>query len=293
MLSIIICSVSPERLQQISLNIQNTIGAEYEIIAVDNREKKWSIACAYNYGARQARYANLLFVHEDVVFHSQDWGEFIGKKLQEPDCGIIGFAGSKTMMNSYGGWTQHNYLWNTAFYFCSYNGKPTQLDALNVTLYDPYVHVAVLDGFALFVRREVWEEFPFDEELITGFHCYDIDFSLQVGRKYRNYVCGVYVWVEHLSSGNFGNDWVVDTIRLYRNKWKKQLPVAIEELELSSKCYSVYEEITFYRFLFKVLRTSVPRKVKTQILKEFWKRPLGLKHLGHCFSCTLKYFRTL
>ena len=56
MLSIIICSISPERLQEISQNIHATIGVEHEIIAIDNREKCWSIARAYNEGARQARY---------------------------------------------------------------------------------------------------------------------------------------------------------------------------------------------------------------------------------------------
>lgn len=50
MLSIIICSISPERLQEISQNIHATIGVEHEIIAIDNREKCWSIARAYNEG---------------------------------------------------------------------------------------------------------------------------------------------------------------------------------------------------------------------------------------------------
>ena len=74
MISIVICSISPERLQQVIQNIQDTIGVEYEIIAINNREKCWPIARAYNEGARKARYSNLFFVHEDVKFHSQNWG---------------------------------------------------------------------------------------------------------------------------------------------------------------------------------------------------------------------------
>ena len=34
MISIVICSISPERLQQVIQNIQDTIGVEYEIIAI-------------------------------------------------------------------------------------------------------------------------------------------------------------------------------------------------------------------------------------------------------------------
>ena len=46
MLSIIICSVSPERLEQVTRNIHDTIGVDYEIISIDNRKKQWPIARA-------------------------------------------------------------------------------------------------------------------------------------------------------------------------------------------------------------------------------------------------------
>ena len=49
MVSIIICSVSPHLLKDLQQNIAQTIGVEYEIIAIDNREKHWSIAKVYNY----------------------------------------------------------------------------------------------------------------------------------------------------------------------------------------------------------------------------------------------------
>ena len=82
MLSIIICSVSPERLEQVTRNIHDTIGVDYEIIAIDNREKQWPIARAYNEGASRAHYPFLFFVHEDVKFHSVGWGKCIEKKLK-------------------------------------------------------------------------------------------------------------------------------------------------------------------------------------------------------------------
>ena len=94
MLSIIICSVSPLRLLDVKQNIKETIWNEvlYEIIAVDNREKKWPIAKAYNWGAQAAQYPFLFCVHEDIKFHSTGWGTFIEQKLAEPDCGVFGFA---------------------------------------------------------------------------------------------------------------------------------------------------------------------------------------------------------
>ena len=82
MISIVICSISPERLRQVIQNIQGTIGVEYEIIAIDNREKNWPIARVYNEGAYRAQYPYLFFVHEDVKFHSRNWGLVIEEKIR-------------------------------------------------------------------------------------------------------------------------------------------------------------------------------------------------------------------
>ena len=109
MISIVICSISPERLRQVIQNIQGTIGVEYEIIAIDNREKNWPIARVYNEGAYRAQYPYLFFVHEDVKFHSRNWGLVIEEKLKEPNCGVIGFAGTRVMLNCYSGWLQSHH----------------------------------------------------------------------------------------------------------------------------------------------------------------------------------------
>ena len=53
MLSIIICSISLKYLEALEANIRKTIGISHEIIAVDNREKRWPIAKVYNYGAQK------------------------------------------------------------------------------------------------------------------------------------------------------------------------------------------------------------------------------------------------
>lgn len=158
MLSIIICSVSPERLEQVTRNIHDTIGVDYEIIAIDNREKQWSIARAYNEGASRAHYPFLFFVHEDVKFHSVGWGKCIEKKLKEPDCGVIGFAGSKVKLKCYSGWGDV-YKWDVIFYYQSV-GTETQFRVASVTMEHPFKEVLVLDGFAMFVRKDVWAKYP-------------------------------------------------------------------------------------------------------------------------------------
>ena len=259
MLSIIICSVSPERLEQVTRNIHDTIGVDYEIIAIDNREKQWPIARAYNEGASRAHYPFLFFVHEDVKFHSVGWGKCIEKKLKEPDCGVIGFAGSKVKLKCYSGWGDV-YKWDVIFYYQSV-GTETQFRVASVTMEHPFKEVLVLDGFAMFVRKDVWAKYPFDEELLTGFHCYDLDFTLQIAadRCYKNYVgCSSEVLIEHSSQGNFNQSWYQDTIKMHKLKWNKMLPMKIEGFELGEKEMRKQEEYTFSVFLRKLLKVGYP-----------------------------------
>ena len=278
MLSIIICSVSPERLEQVTRNIHDTIGVDYEIIAIDNREKQWPIARAYNEGASRAHYPFLFFVHEDVKFHSVGWGKCIEKKLKEPDCGVIGFAGSKVKLKCYSGWGDV-YKWDVIFYYQSV-GTETQFRVASVTMEHPFKEVLVLDGFAMFVRKDVWAKYPFDEELLTGFHCYDLDFTLQIAadRCYKNYVCcSSEVLIEHSSQGNFNQSWYQDTIKMHKLKWNKMLPMKIEGFELGEKEMRKQEEYTFSVFLRKLLKAGYPEaKV---VLKDFLAYPYSWKHL--------------
>lgn len=290
MLSIIICSISPEYVQRLTQNINETIGVEYEIIAIDNREKKWPIARVYNEGARKARYPFLFFVHEDVKFHSLNWGEIIEEKLKEPDCGVIGFAGSKAKFANYSGWVQYRRL-NYTFYYQGKKGV-SMLSVANVTLKHPFEEVVILDGLGLFVRKDVWNIYPFDEEVLTGFHCYDIDFTLQIAasRKYKNYVCcSPKVIIEHFSEGNYNKSWFQDTILLHDRKWSKILPLKVDGLELTEREMKRYDEHSFNRFMRKLLKTNYPRK--GAVLWCFLKYPLlSWKHVGHCFQNIWSYF---
>jgi len=288
MLSIVICSISPERLALLTQNIHETIKEDYEIIAVDNRERHWSIARAYNAGARQAKYPFLLFIHEDVKFHSVGWGKYIEKKLREPDCGVIGFAGSKVKMNCYSGWGDV-YKWDVIFY---YQGGKAETDfrVASVTLERSFEEVLVLDGFAMFVRKDVWSKYPFDENLLTGFHCYDLDFTLQIAASgyHRNYVsCSFDLLIEHFSQGSFNQGWYQDTIKMHKLKWNKILPMKIQGIELGEKELRKQEEYTFSVFLRKLLNKGYPEaKI---VLKDFLVYPCSWKHLQHCIKYIYKY----
>lgn len=291
MLSVIICSISPERLNAIKQNIQNTIGrVEVEFIVIDNREMKWTIAKAYNNGAVQAQYPNLFFVHEDVAFLNAGWGTIIESKLSEPDCGVIGFAGSKVKLNTYSGWPQHR-TWEHTFE-CRRVGGLWAHFRVKYYIEHPFEETLILDGLGLFVRKSIWEQSPFDEECLTGFHCYDIDFSLEIAKRYKNYVCcSPLVMLEHFSNGNYNSEWYNETVRMHKVKWNKMLPM-MKNIDIDEAVLKKYEEHVFYRFVRNALKIGgvVDRKL---LIKEFWKYSFSWKHFGHCLVCSWHYIRKL
>lgn len=292
MLSIVICSVSPERLKQVSQNILDTVGVEYEIVAIDNRQKQWPITRAYNKGARQARYPFLFFVHEDVKFHSKGWGTVVVDKLKEPDCGVVGFAGSKVKLKCYSGW-YHNEEWACSFFYQG-GENGTRFQVMGATMERPFEEVVTIDGFGMFVRKEVWQQYPFDEELLTGFHCYDLDFSLQIaaGKRYKNYVCcSLKVLVEHSSQGSYDQNWHRETINIHKEKWNKILPLKIDGLRLGKRREQRLDELYFYLFLYNLLRQGYSPEDKIALKDFLAYRPCSWKHFRHCVSHILKYLR--
>lgn len=273
MISIITCSVSPERLQALKENIAQTIGAEteYEVVAINNAMACRSIAAVYNHGASIAKYPYLLFIHEDAGFISHHWGREIVAKLSEPDCGVIGFAGSKIMYNFPSGW-----------------GQDPQHAVLNLvecgeriqTRPRPkpdFSEVITTDGFAMFCRRDVWQEFPFDEEALTGFHCYDIDFTLTISEKYKNYVCNTIIPF-HDSRGNFDRSWLDATVKLYKEKWEKMLPRYTPELNMSASRYNYLEERACFRYIKWLKSKQLPTRC---VMRKFLSYPPTPRHSEH------------
>lgn len=278
MLSIIICSVSEERLNAVSKNIADTVGVDYELLAFNNALQKWPIAKVYNSQASLARFPFLLFVHEDVLFYTKDWGKIIEDKLQEENCGVIGFAGSRAKLNTYSGWWTGCDVWDCSNYWF-YNQQGERMQALGgFYKAERYKQVVVVDGFAMFVRKQVWKENMFDEKLLTGFHCYDIDFSLAVSRHYDNYVCNSHIELCHMSNGSFGKEWINETIKMHKEKWGRILPVMIKDKASSRALLKRREEFLAFFFL-KIVYTHASKNVKRLVRKEFMVRPFSLRHL--------------
>src|SRR5690349_17422997 len=95
MISILVCSVKPGLYQQLAVNIEETIGIDYELLCFDNRKANKGICEVYNLLAAKAKYNLLLFVHEDVLFKTNNWGQILSRIFFENEIGVVGIAGCK------------------------------------------------------------------------------------------------------------------------------------------------------------------------------------------------------
>lgn len=221
MLSIIVCSIDPQKAASLRKNVEATAGVPFEMIVVDNRGTNKGICRVYNEAAAQARYDTLCFLHEDIEFLTEGWGTIIAAKAAEEQCGVIGFAGSTVKL-------RRTTAWNTAkrYMRCNYvqymrgGDHPKRVNPLG----EEFSRVVTLDGMALCMHRRVWQRVGFDEQHLTGFHCYDLDITIAAASEgLANYVCHT-VLIEHFSTGAYSAGWY-EAMEQLHDKWRKRLPL--------------------------------------------------------------------
>lgn len=223
MISIIISSKNSCLLNGLKASIKQTIGVEYEIIAIQNSEGKLGICNAYNIGALNAKYPYLCFLHEDIIFHTPNWGPLLIKHFIKYNPRLIGVLGCKVKTKA----PSSVYIYNSKL------NRQNQLqkypDSRLVHCYENPLNeevsfVSIIDGMFISCTYEVWNETRFSEDYLNNFHGYDIDFSLKNASKGSLIV--IYdILIEHLSFGNFNLQWIEAQL-LITKKWVKCLPRA-------------------------------------------------------------------
>lgn len=228
MISVIVSSYQQGVFEAFSNSVANTIGeVPFEIIQIWN-PGIMGICAAYNKGAQKAQFEYLCFVHEDVLFATNNWGACIIAHLKNKNIGAIGIAGTAYKSKA-------PLSWSVVKEYCAIhllqhyaNKKKPQTERYNPGNSDTY-RVVALDGVFIATRKEVWERHAFDQNLFKGFHGYDIDFSLAVAQQFEVHVV-FDVLIEHMSQGNPNQDWLEAAIQISK-KWGRQLPFHCVDLD--------------------------------------------------------------
>ncbi len=231
MISIIIASVDNEMFRSLERNIQTTIGVPYEVIVYKNIKGK-SIAEVYNQEAKKAKFNILCFAHEDIIFKTNNWGERLIHHFKSiENVGLVGAVGSTYKSLSPSGWYADSAPIQTNYGYFIQSYKHTNKPAFYYNIQKEnsnYAEVVTVDGFWMCTTKEIFNENKFDQILFNRFHCYDIDFSLTVGRKYK-VVVAFNILIEHLSEGVYDKEWIDETLKLHQ-KWKPNLPIYLNHV---------------------------------------------------------------
>lgn len=229
MFSIVICSRKADVPVELKQNIAETVGSEYELVVIDNSTNRYSIFQAYNEGARRAKGEMLCFMHDDVLFRSNNWGNAIINHFHEDErIGVIGFAGTHFLPDTPMYWysspfvSQHNLNNDQGrveeHFHEDWFGKRNIID------------VVAIDGFCFFARKNLFQQIAFDEKTFQGFHLYDMDICMQVIQAgYKVCVCRdvlvEHCWSESRQFSKQGSELLGENLERFANKWHSDLPV--------------------------------------------------------------------
>jgi len=185
MISVVVCSVNVDHAKQLKQSIDESIGVPWELILIDNAKLKKGITHVYNLGASRAKFDFICFVHEDVIFRTNDWGKLmLSYFTKNPNLGLVGLAGARYKSRTPSGWWTGISSVDCCNILNIFEDGIERRVLLTPDASSKLQTVAIVDGVLLFTKKTVWQEVRFSEEL-DGFHFYDIDFSFRVAAKYE------------------------------------------------------------------------------------------------------------
>lgn len=270
MISIIISSVDRQMLDNVIVNIKETIGIAHEVIAFENSGAKLGICEVYNKGIAQAQYELICFMHEDLIISTKDWGLLVQSYFDnDRQLGLLGIAGSSYKAlcpSSWFSWVEKANRFNMIQRF-KHRVAETEL-VYNNPEKVKLSQVSAVDGVWFCTRRQIAKELGFDNIMLKGFHGYDVDFSLSVGQQW-NVAVSFEILLEHFSEGHYDCNWLESAL-LIHEKWKHILPV-YNGLSLDRQEVYLCEKKAF---LFLIEKMSLCGHSKNVMYKLLWKSQL-------------------
>jgi hypothetical protein len=269
MISVIVCSANNKLYETFEKNVAASIGVEHEMIRIYNADGKIGISEAYNIGVAKSAFPYLCFIHEDALLMTDDWGRIVVDLFQKnTSLGLLGVAGAKYKSSIHSGWAVRGFdmdAMNLMQGFKDVSKEPVLrwANPENARLQK----VVTLDGVFLSAPKKIFEQFSFDQKTFKKFHCYDVDFSLQVSQSNQYDAAVTFdILLTHFSEGGFNVEWFDETIKL-QDKWDEILPVSIDHLTKEKKLQ--IDLLSLYLMKVNVLRQKMPI---SKYLSQLWKR---------------------
>jgi GT2 family glycosyltransferase len=235
MISIIICSRSEN--QAFLKNIEVTIGVPYEVIVIDNSKNEYGISAAYNAGVAKSKYQTLCFMHDDIEYHTHNWGNAVLGHFNNEETGAIGIAGTPYYSFMPGAW------WGSGVFY-EHILQSSQTDPKPVLKSNSKGHLArrivAFDGVWFCIKKSLFGQVSFDEAVFGGFHFYDADLCMQLHKLGVKMYCVNDILIQHSSIGSMNNGWIENACH-FQKKWKERLPAVCVNTGFHRSCRFEYK----------------------------------------------------
>lgn len=197
MISVIICSRTQDIPTKLRESIENTVGCGCEIVVIDNSDSCYNIFTAYNEGVHRAKGDTLCFCHDDILFHTQGWGNIIADILHDDSIGIVGVAGGHFLPKAPCYWSFTPYV--SQHYLSTENGTTTLEEHLSY-FSNGFADVVAVDGMCFFIPAQMFQKIRFDDNTFNNFHGYDMDICMQVIASGKRACITKQILIEHFWS---------------------------------------------------------------------------------------------
>jgi Glycosyltransferase like family len=199
MISVIVCSIEPERLARLRRDLEREFAAEFwELVHIADAR---SLNDGYARGLQRARGELIVLCHDDIGILTRHFAARLRAHLARFD--LIGAAGSDRLAGPKWFWSgpPHTYSWVS-----QPHGQGWLAGLLGA--YGPVIEGAqALDGVLLAARRAALEQLGFDGGTFDGFHFYDLDLSWRAHCAGLRCAVTLDLLIWHASGGNFAASW--------------------------------------------------------------------------------------
>ncbi|ABQ03352.1 glycosyltransferase [Flavobacterium johnsoniae] len=272
MISIIICSRTSVISDNLLDNILLTIGADHELIVIDNSENKYSIFEAYNIGINKSKGEIVCFIHDDINFLTLNWGGILIEIFNEnKKVGLIGVAGAKSKTKMPSAWWNcgdKDLYMNINQYLANGNKEYWYKGFDKSTIEE----VVVIDGVFMAARKD--NSISFNTKL-TGFHNYDLNLSFEYLKKGYIVVVTNNILLDHFSIGVLNESWYKSALQIHK-LYNDFLP-----LNKSNNSYSSLKSYEFnngVKFISNLLKFKLRKEAFCLWIKLFLIKPVSKFH---------------
>jgi GT2 family glycosyltransferase len=221
MISIIVCSITPQKFKLVSDNFNAVLGdAPYELIGIHDAR---SLSEGYNRGIARSCGDIVIFCHDDIEILGPAFYRRLCEHLETYD--VIGCAGTSCLIESAWAAAGDPFTHGVVAYPAVKGTWPSERYDLLIwggidLLQAP--EIQALDGFFIAVKRAVLERVQFDEVNFDGFHVYDTDFTFAAHLAgFRLAVCKDLL-IAHQSGGNYSGEYETYSAR-FAEKYRGHL----------------------------------------------------------------------